>query len=287
MKEIKFNKGKILHRMLQVLIKGGKGRGMVNFMKTTIFMLFMIIGMVLASEMFVKVDEIGLDKEYARKGVLLRNGTVVYFWERTRDPTDQEKEIRAKWFDEKWEIFQKEAETKGTLTIYSSPVAPFLSGVTKSFSILAKQAMEISFMFAKQHFVNQPVVTQAGLKIRYPHLQEKDIFIDMNIFYGQEEWLRTPCEEINLRVSPDSKFIVLETIENYLNLCEVGEEGLIPRAKMSACSPIVWSPSGEFMLVAKNSDKSVFEIYETQSLSKIREFTVFDKLDKKQKKRIC
>ncbi|MFN4178868.1 MAG: hypothetical protein ACK4I8_01020 [Armatimonadota bacterium] len=50
--------------------------------------------------LFVKMAEVRGKNGHVSEAALLPKGEVIYFWERTRPPTEEEKKLRAKWFDE-------------------------------------------------------------------------------------------------------------------------------------------------------------------------------------------
>lgn len=64
------------------------------------------------NDLFSKIGDIKIKNGHANKAFLLPKGEVIYFWEQTRPPTEEEKRLRAEWFDKQWEKFRKSAEKR-------------------------------------------------------------------------------------------------------------------------------------------------------------------------------
>ncbi|MCS7186179.1 MAG: hypothetical protein RMK89_04400 [Armatimonadota bacterium] len=250
------------------------------------------IALPIGDVLFVKVVEIGCEGVYARKAALLPKGEVIYFWEQTRPPNDEEKRLRALWFDEQWEAFRKRAEQKGIPEIERKSQAiakelevelakqppvirslqPFFSAATRGLPMLMRQALKMAFPIARQHFINQPVVLSAGLKIRHPDGREEGIQVDVEKLYGEETWMRIPAEEINLRTSPDGRFLALETSEEFIVLFEFRENAFSPLAQVRGQSPIGWSHDSRFMFVTRSPKRDTFAVYKMDGLSEVGSF---------------
>ncbi len=239
--------------------------------------------------LFVKVLEVRDKDVRVSKAALLPKGGVIYFWERTRPPNEDEKKLRAKWFDEQWEAFRREAEQKGIPEIERKseeiakeleselakqppiiqPMRPFFSAATRGIPMLMRQALKMALPLARQHFINQPVVVEAGLKIRYPDGREADIPADIDKLYGEETWMRMPAEEINLRASPNGRFLALETVDESFVLFELRENAFVPVAQVRGQSPIGWSSNGRLMFVARNPERDTFTVYAMDGLREV------------------
>lgn len=240
------------------------------------------------NDLFSKIGDIKIKNGHATKAFLLPKGEVIYFWEQTRPPTEEEKRLRAEWFDKQWEEFRKNAEKRGIpkieedareiakeldrwhskLPLIEKTVKPFLSAVARGMPMLMRQAMEIGHPLAREHFINQPVVVKSGLIIHYPNGDENNVQLDLEKFYGQESWARIPTEDINLRASPNGGFWVLETKDKFLLLFKIKDGNFIPIAKIQGQSPIGWSLNDRFMFV-KSLDEGSFVVYEMQSLKEM------------------
>lgn len=239
--------------------------------------------------LFVKVAELRGKNSHISKAALLPKGEVIYFWERIRPPTDEEKRIRSAWFDEQWEAFRKQAEQKGIPEIErrSEEIAkeleselakqppivrqmqPFFSAAARGIPMLMRQALKMALPLARRHFVNQPVVVEAGLKIRSPDGSETNIPTNLEKLYGEETWMRMPAEEINLRASPDGKYVALETADESFVLFELRGNDFAPMAQVRGQSPIGWSHSGRLMFSARSPKGDTFVVYAMDDLKEV------------------
>ncbi|MBC7188886.1 hypothetical protein H5U35_01545, partial [Candidatus Aerophobetes bacterium] len=208
---------------------------------------------------------------------LLPDGSVVYFWEKTRPPTEEEKARRGEWFEAQWEAFRKQAEEeklpkikketeeaskemekelskRAPLTV--KPLVPILSATVRGFHLLFLEAMKIGYPLARRHFINQPVVEEAGLRMWNPNEKKetKLLSVDVPSLYGNETWTRTPIDALNLIVSPDGKYIAMETKDG-INLFKF-DEGFHPVAQIKAHSPMGWSPDCRLFFVTKETGES-------------------------------
>lgn len=238
-----------------------------------------------AGEVFVKIKKI--ESEKISKATILPGGNVIYFWEQTRPPTDKEKIFRKEWFDKEWETFINEAKSKGIPEIdkesekfakeiekevYQKPVInsleSFFYAAIKGIPIIVYEALKIGYPLARNYFINQPVVVKAGFKLYSPNGQKIDIPWDIEKFYGKETWMRIPLEEINMIASPNGKFLVLETREEFLVLFEIKDNTVIPIAQIYGKSPIGWSRDDSLMFVTKpsKSKKCTFSVYSIDDL---------------------
>lgn len=257
-----------------------------------VFMVFSLLSSEVSGsdELFKKVTEIREKEGYIRKAVLLPEGNVAYFHEVTRPPTEEEKAARAKWFDEQWEAFRKEAEKKGIPEIerkseeiakelekqisQQPPVVrsmqPFFSAAARGIPMLMRLALEMALPLARRHFINQPVVTAAGLRMWYQDRGRADLLqVDVQKLYGGETWMRVPLEEINLRASPDGRYLALESAEEAIVIFELKGGGLSPIAQIRGRSPIGWSHGGRLMFVSKAARKDSFTVFSTEDLREV------------------
>lgn len=135
--------------------------------------------------------------------------------------------------------------------------------------MLMRQALKMALPLARQHFVNQPVVVEAGLKIRSPDGSETNIPTNLEKLYGEETWMRMPAEEINLRASPDGKYVALETADESFVLFELRGNDFAPMAQVRGQSPIGWSHSGRLMFTARSPKGDTFVVYAMDDLKEI------------------
>ncbi|MFN4132559.1 MAG: hypothetical protein ACK4GE_05730, partial [Caldimicrobium sp.] len=242
-------------------------------------------------ELFQKVAELQESSKQARRAALYPDGKVVYYWERTRPPTPQEKEKRAAWFDAEWEKFRRKAEQEGIPEIEKSTkeiekmlkeemakqplvvrgLTPFFSGVLRGLPAWLRWILEYSRPIARQHLINQPVVVEAGVSIWNPNGKTMVLLpVDVATLYGEESWARFPIDEVHLRVSPDGRYIAIETVEEAIVLFELSSSGLFPKARISGFSPFGWSPDGQYIFMTRKLEgKKVIAILTTEDLQEV------------------
>lgn len=72
---------------------------------------------------------------------------------------------------------------------------------------ILRLALKLSLPLARQHFINQPVVVEAGLKLWHHGRKSADLVpVDVTRLYGEESWMRAPIEALHLRASPDGRY---------------------------------------------------------------------------------
>ena len=231
------------------------------------------------AELFRKILELREPSAQARKAALLPDGKVVYYWERTRPPTDQEKDRRASWFDAEWERFRRQAEQEGIPQIERSseqmarkleeeaakqpvvvrPVVPLLSAVLRGLPAWFRWVVEQTLPLARKHFINQPVVVGAGVRVWGPIGKTQELLpVDVSTLYGEESWARFPADELHLRASPDGRYVALETADEAFVLLQLTPSALSPRARVRGGSPLGWSADGRLLFVTRSADREKF-----------------------------
>lgn len=135
--------------------------------------------------------------------------------------------------------------------------------------MLMRQALKMALPLARRHFINQPVVVEAGLKIRHPDGRETNIQTDVEKLYGEETWMRMPAEEINLRTSPDGKYLALGTEDEFFVLFELRGNEFVPVAQVRGQSPIGWSQDGRLMFAARSPKRDTFVVYAMEGLREV------------------
>ena len=203
---------------------------------------------------------------------LLPGGDIAYYWERTRPPTEGEKARRAEWFDKQWEEFRRRAEQEGLPKIEQKSeelarkleeeiskqppiiqsMQPFFSAAVRGIPMLMRLALNLALPLARQHFINQPVVEEAGLRVWGRDHRGSDLLrVDVAKLYGVEEWMRMPIDALNLRTSPDGRYMALETAEEAFTLFELKGGALVHVAQIQGRSPLGWSRNGRLLYVAR------------------------------------
>ncbi|MDR7561522.1 MAG: hypothetical protein QN210_03110 [Armatimonadota bacterium] len=222
------------------------------------------------------------------QAALLPGGRVVYYRERTRPPTDEERARRAEWFDAEWEKFRRRAESEGLPEIErrSEEIArkleeelagrpplvrsmqPFFSSAARGIPVLLRLALTLALPLARQHFINQPVVVEAGLRVWSPDRAEVEVAsVDVARLYGEESWMRAPIDALNLRVSPDGRFVALETTEEAFALFELTGGALVHFAQVRGQSPLGWSRDGRRLYATRRAGGgAAVVVYEAASL---------------------
>lgn len=229
--------------------------------------------------LFRKAAELQERFAQVRRAALLPDGRVAYYWERTRPPTDQEKDRRAAWFDAEWERFRRQAEQEGMpqiersseqmarklqeeaakLPVVARPLVPFLSAAFRGLPAWLRWVMELTLPVARRHFIHQPVVVEAGLRVWDPRGRTVGLLpVDVPGLYGEETWSRFPIEELHLRASPDGRYVALETADEAFVLFELTRSALSPRARIRGGSPLGWSPDGRLLFVTRSVDRRKF-----------------------------
>ncbi|MDR7396992.1 MAG: hypothetical protein QN213_09210 [Armatimonadota bacterium] len=232
-----------------------------------------------AEAVFRKAAELREPSAQVRKAALFPDGRVAYYWERTRPPTDQEKDRRAAWFDAEWERFRRQAEQDGIPQIERSsehmarkleeeaakqpvvvrPLFAFLSAAFRGLPAWLRWVIDLTLPVARRHFINQPVVVEAGLRMWDPSGKTAGLLpVDVPGLYGEESWARFPADELHLRASPDGKYVALETAEEAFVLFELARSALSPRARVRGGSPLGWSPDGRLLFVTRSVDGREF-----------------------------
>ncbi|MFN3286612.1 MAG: hypothetical protein ACK45F_10055, partial [bacterium] len=224
--------------------------------------------------LFRKAAELREPSAQVRRAALLPDGRVAYYRERTRPPTDQEKDRRAAWFDAEWERFRRQAEQEGIPQIERSteqmarkleeeaakqplvvrPLFPFLSAVFRGLPAWLRWVMEQTLPIARRHFINQPVVVEAALSVWDPSGKTTELLpVDVPGLYGEESWARFPADELHLRASPDGRYVALS-----------------PRARVRGGSPLGWSPDGRLLFVTRSVDRrKVIAIHAADDLREV------------------
>lgn len=214
--------------------------------------------------LFVKVADLNLRDGQAKKATLLANGSVVYFWERTRPATKEEKDKRSAWLDQEWQKLQQkakelepkiaeaaekvtqQAKEQAEKSPVTRPLVPFFSLGARFPTLVMREGLKLVYPLAKRHFVNQPVVTAAGVSLWHPDgKQELLTTFDLDKFYGEEEWMRLPSDGINLRPSLDGRYLAMQT-ESGIILFALRDKSLEPIGQIHAISPFGFSPSNRF-----------------------------------------
>lgn len=243
-------------------------------------------------ELFRKIGELQDPSAPAREAALLPDGKVAYYWERTRPPTDQEKERRAAWFDAEWERFRRQAEQEGIPQIERGgeqmarqleeeaakqpwvvrPLVPILSATFRGLGPWLRWVMDYTLPIARQHIINQPVVVEAGLGLWEPggKTPKELLPVDVPHLYGAESWARFPTDALHLRASPDGRYVALETADKAFVLFELTGTALSPKARVRGGSPLGWSPDGRLLFVTRSEDrKKVIAIYAADDLREL------------------
>jgi len=241
--------------------------------------------------LFRKAAELREPAAQVRRAALLPDGRVAYYHERTRPPTAQEKERRAAWFDAEWERFRRQAEQEGIPQIERSgeqmarkleeeaakqpPVAralaPFFSAAFRGLPAWLRWVMEQTLPIARRHFINQPVVVEAALRVWDPSGKSTELLpVDVPALYGEESWARFPADELHLQASPDGRYVALETADKASVLFELTGTALSPKARVRGGPPLGWSPDGRLLFVTRSEDrKKVIAIHAADDLQEL------------------
>ena len=241
--------------------------------------------------LFQKVAEFKIPSLQVRNAVLLSEGLIAYYWERTRPATEEEKKRRAEWFDKEWEKLRQKAEQEGIpeiekgakvmaqkleeekskMPIIVRPMVPIFSAIFRGLSSWLHWVVEYTYPIARQHFINQPVVEEAGINIWDPKGKTKKILsVDISSLYGKESWERYPTNGFNLIASPDGRYVVLHTEEdpNAFNLFEIREEDLFFKGQIRGSGPLKWSYDGKYLALSKEKEKLVY-VFSSETLKEV------------------
>ncbi len=197
--------------------------------------------------------------EKAIRGILLKNGTVVFYFEQTRPATQEEKAKRLEEFERQWKELEakaKELEKKEELFF---PRFPLYAIVSEFFKEAVKSGMQIAYSLGKNHVLNAPVVTKAGFNFIFKEGVQKQILLDLEDAYGPESWQRMPTDAINIRASDNGRFVALETEKGGIALYELEDDTISLMIRMEGTHPFGFSPDSLHMFVTL--EKGIFRIY--------------------------
>ena len=211
--------------------------------------------------------------EEAIRASLFPDGTVIYYYEKTRPPKEKEKKIREKKFEDEWAKIkekseetipkmEKEVETAGEEVSNKAPVniKPFFASLKYFIRGIMNEGMKIAYPLGKKYFINQPVVTKAGFVIEDIDGKRKEIPIDVIEFYGEEEWERIPINAVNILVSPNAKYFALVTATRGIEIYQLKDNELIKRINFLGKYPLGFSYDGKEFYFREYSEKSKFSI---------------------------
>lgn len=205
----------------------------------------------------------------ATKGILLDNGVIVFYFEETRLPTEEEKIKRTNHFEKEWmelerkskesipkmeksvEEGSKEAMKEAKKHPILGPLFPFFKIVPKFFSGIVKVGMEIAKTEGKRYFVNQPVVTKAGFIFSYPDGKEEEMLLSLEETYGPEEWMRMPNDAVNIQVSNSGRLLGIETEKGGILLFEYDQTTgkYLELGRVEGSHPFGFSADDKYMFV--------------------------------------
>ncbi len=139
------------------------------------------------------------------------------------------------------------------------PVVPLLSAVLRGLPAWFRWVVEQTLPLARKHFINQPVVVGAGVRVWGPIGKTQELLpVDVSTLYGEESWARFPADELHLRASPDGRYVALETADEAFVLLQLTPSALSPRARVPGGSPLGWSADGRLLFVTRSADREKF-----------------------------
>jgi len=201
-------------------------------------LLSIFVGSVFSSSVFSQKSEI----KDATRAAIFPDGSIIYYYEKTRPATEEEKRIREKWFEEEWAklkekskktvpTMEKEAEKAGEEASKEAPIIlkPFFKSLKFFIKEIMKEGLRISYSIGKRHFVNQPVVVNAGFVIEDVNGKKQEVPVDLIEFYGKEEWERIPIDAVNIIISPKGNYFALITTARGIELFHMKNKEPIKR----------------------------------------------------------
>ena len=154
------------------------------------------------------------------RAALFPDGSIVYYYEKKRPPTEEEKKIREKKFDE----------------------------------------FKTTYSIGKKHFVNQPVVIDAGFVVEDINGKKQEIPVDLSEIYGEEEWERMPIDAVNIIVSPTGNYFAIITAARGIELFHMKNKEPIKRITFKGAHPFGFSYDGEEFYYREYDGKNKFSI---------------------------
>jgi len=209
----------------------------------------------------------------ASQVALFPDGSIIYYYEKTRPPTEEEKKIREEKFDAEWARLkekgeetvpkmEKEAEKAGEEVSKKAPIVlkPFFKSLKFFIREIMKEGMKIAYPVGKKRFVNQPVVIKAGFVIEDTDGKKQEIPVDLSEFYGEEEWERMPIDAVNIIVSPTGNYFALITTTRGIELFHMKNKEPIKRITFKGTHPFGFSCDGKEFYYREHDEKSKFSI---------------------------